>query len=51
MNDRAENSHVPLRKRERMMQGFRSVAACNVSSRSSQRSAIYSSHRNRNAQP
>uniref|UniRef100_UPI0035AB72B7 DDE-type integrase/transposase/recombinase n=1 Tax=Rhizobium meliloti TaxID=382 RepID=UPI0035AB72B7 len=24
-NNRAENSHVPLRKRERMMQGFRSV--------------------------
>ncbi|MGZ2454244.1 putative transposase [Rhizobium ruizarguesonis] len=25
LNNRAENSHVPLRKRERMMQGFRSV--------------------------
>ena len=24
-NNRAENSHLPLRKRERMMQGFRSV--------------------------
>jgi putative transposase len=24
LNDRAENSHVPLRKRERIMQGFRS---------------------------
>ena len=24
LNDRAENSHVPLRKRERAMQGFRS---------------------------
>ena len=24
LNDRAENSHVPLRKRERQMQGFRS---------------------------
>jgi putative transposase len=24
LNNRAENSHVPLRKRERMMQGFRS---------------------------
>jgi putative transposase len=27
LNNRAENSHVPLRKRERMMQGFRSVGA------------------------
>jgi putative transposase len=26
LNNRAENSHVPLRKRERMMQGFRSAA-------------------------
>ncbi|TBA12766.1 IS6 family transposase (plasmid) [Rhizobium ruizarguesonis] len=25
LNNRTENSHVPLRKRERMMQGFRSV--------------------------
>lgn len=25
LNNRAENSHVPLRKRERMMQGFRSI--------------------------
>ena len=25
LNNRAENSHVPLRRRERMMQGFRSV--------------------------
>ncbi len=25
LNNRAENSHVPLQKRERMMQGFRSV--------------------------
>jgi putative transposase len=24
LNNRAENSHVPIRKRERMMQGFRS---------------------------
>ena len=24
LNNRAENSHLPLRKRERMMQGFRS---------------------------
>ncbi|WP_260694086.1 DDE-type integrase/transposase/recombinase, partial [Rhizobium laguerreae] len=26
LNNRAENSHVPLRKRERVMQGFRSIA-------------------------
>jgi putative transposase len=26
LNNRAENSHLPLRKRERMMQGFRSVS-------------------------
>ncbi|TWC75746.1 DDE superfamily endonuclease [Rhizobium sp. SJZ105] len=25
LNNRAENSHVPLRKRERMLQGLRSV--------------------------
>jgi putative transposase len=25
LNNRAENSHLPLRKRERIMQGFRSV--------------------------
>ncbi|MBP2563185.1 transposase-like protein [Neorhizobium galegae] len=25
LNNRAENSHLPLRKRERMMQGFRSA--------------------------
>jgi putative transposase len=25
LNNRAENSHVPLRKRERMLQGFRSA--------------------------
>ncbi|BCH20049.1 hypothetical protein MesoLjLa_69000 (plasmid) [Mesorhizobium sp. L-2-11] len=27
LNNRAENSHVPLRKRERIMQGFRSPGA------------------------
>ena len=27
LNNRARNSHVPLRKRERMMQRFRSVGA------------------------
>lgn len=27
LNNRAENSHLPLRKRERMMQGFRSVGS------------------------
>lgn len=27
LNNRAENSHLPLRKRERTMQGFRSVGS------------------------
>ncbi|CUX01428.1 transposase (fragment) [Agrobacterium genomosp. 2 str. CFBP 5494] len=27
LNNRAENSHLPLRKRERVMQGFRSVGS------------------------
>ncbi len=27
LNNRAENSHVSLRKRERMMQGFRSAGS------------------------
>jgi putative transposase len=27
LNNRAENSHLPLRKRERVMQGFRSAGA------------------------
>jgi putative transposase len=27
LNNRAENSHLPLRKRERLMQGFRSPGA------------------------
>jgi len=27
LNNRAENSHVPIRKREQMMQGFRSWPA------------------------
>lgn len=27
LNNRAENSHLPLRKRERMMQGFRSAGS------------------------
>jgi putative transposase len=27
LNNRAENSHVPIRKREQMMQGFRSWSA------------------------
>jgi putative transposase len=31
LNNRAENSHLPLRKRERVMQGFRSVGACSGS--------------------
>lgn len=32
LNDRAESSHVPLRKRERMMQGLRSPGAFSASS-------------------
>ncbi|AVC52515.1 DDE domain protein (plasmid) [Rhizobium leguminosarum bv. viciae] len=45
LNNRAENSHVPLRKRERVMQGFR------VSYRSFQQSEISSFPRIGNVQP
>ncbi len=31
LNNRAESSHVPLRKRERTMQGFRSPGGCSAS--------------------
>jgi putative transposase len=44
LNNRAESSHLPLRKRERMMQGFRSPGVCSRSSTSSQRCEISSSH-------
>ena len=42
LNNRAENSHVPIRKRERMMQGFRSGLGYSGSSRLSPPSAIIS---------
>ncbi|MNV72246.1 hypothetical protein D3C71_1653210 [compost metagenome] len=44
LNNRAENSHVPLRKRERMMQGFRSPGGLRASSLSSPLSVTSSSH-------
>jgi putative transposase len=44
LNNRAENSHLPLRKRERMMQDFRSPEGYSASSQSSLQSAISSSH-------
>lgn len=51
LNNRAENSHVPLRKRERMIRASVPSAACNVLSRSSQQSEISSCRHIRNAQP
>ena len=51
LNNRAENSHLPLRKRERVMQRFRSQVRCHVSSASSLRSEISSSRLARNTQP
>lgn len=50
LNNRAENSHLPLRKRERMMQGFDRPAACSASYRSFRQSEISSSHHLKNAQ-
>ena len=51
LNNRAENSHVPLRKRERMMQGFRSVGALQrfVSVFSAVRNLFVPPHSNRSA--
>ena len=49
LNNRAENSHVPLRKRERMMQGFRSPGGLRASSLSSPLSVASSSHPAHNA--
>ncbi len=49
LNNRAENSRVPLRKRERVMQAFDRQEACSVSSRSSRLSAISSFHLAQNA--
>lgn len=34
LNNQAKNSHIPLRKRERSMQGFRSTGGCSDLSRS-----------------
>ncbi len=42
LNNRAENSHLPFRKRERTMQGHRSQERCNGSSPCTQRPAIVS---------
>ena len=48
LKNRAENSHLPLRKRERTMQGFRSAGSS--SSRTSRRSEIFvTPHHNRSA--
>lgn len=42
LNNRAEHSHVPIRKRERAMQGFRSWSGLQNSSKPSPPSAIFS---------
>jgi putative transposase len=44
LNNRAENSHVPIRKRERMMQGFRSWPGLQRFVSPSSSSATTSSH-------
>jgi putative transposase len=51
LNNRAENSHVPLRKRERMMQGFRSVGSLQrfISIFSALRNLFVPPHSNRKA--
>lgn len=51
LNNRAENSHVPLRKRERIMQGFRSVGGLQrfTSAFSSIRNLLVPSTSNRSA--
>ena len=51
LNNRAENSHVPLRKRERIMQRFRSVGALQrfVSVFSAARNLFVPPHSNRSA--
>jgi putative transposase len=51
LNNRAENSHVPLRKRERMMQGFRSVGGLQrfISIFSAVRNIFVPPHRERSA--
>ena len=51
LNNRAENSHVPLRKRERIMQGFRSVGGLQrfISVFSALRNLFVPPHRKRSA--
>ncbi|EJK78250.1 transposase [Rhizobium sp. AP16] len=51
LNNRAENSHAPLRKRERMMQGFRSVGGLQyfISVFSAIRNLFVPSHQKRSA--
>jgi putative transposase len=51
LNNRAENSHLPLRKRERVMQGFRSPAGlqCFVSIFSAVRNLFVPPRPNRSA--
>jgi putative transposase len=51
LNNRAENSHVPLRKRERMMQGFRSVGGLQrfISVFSAVRNLFVAPHQKRSA--
>jgi putative transposase len=53
LNDRAENSHVPLRKRERVMQGFRSVGSLQrfISVFSAVRNLFVPPHQKRSALP
>ncbi len=51
LNNRAENSHLPLRKRERVMQGFRSVGGLQrfISVFSAVRNLFVPSHQNHSA--
>jgi putative transposase len=51
LNNRAENSHLPLRKRERVMQGFRSVGGLQlfISAFSAVRSHFVPSHQKHSA--
>lgn len=51
LNNRAENSHLPLRKRERIMQGFRSVGGLQrfISIFSAVRNLFVASHKKRSA--
>ena len=51
LNDRAENSHLPLRKRERSCRDFGRRASCKDSCPSFRRSEISSARLTRNTQP